>query len=179
MENLSHISDPPSATQEVIETAKERAQQVKATVTEEAGRAVESIKTAAIEQAERGKSELAESLKSVDEALRKTSSGMENATLAPQVERMADVISQAQQFVETHRIEDLGTAVRRLSLQHPAVFYAGIFALGFVAGRFLSSTENRTLEQQELEINLLDAAPRVDVEYQPEPQQVVSHHGSY
>lgn len=177
---MKDISDmhTQNSTQEVVQTARDSAIQVKTIVTEEATRAVDSIKTAAIEQAERQKSELAESLRSVDEALRKTSGQMENSSLAPQVERVADALNTASKFIEEHKIEDLGVALRRLSLQNPVVFYSGLFALGFAAGRFLSSTENRPIAPDELEIDLLDAAP-VAVEYQPEPVQVVSHHGPY
>jgi hypothetical protein len=181
MENMSDMEmvETPGAKQQVIQTAKERAQHVKTTVTEETTRAVENIKSAAMETVERQKSELAESLRSVDQALRKTTAGMENSALAPQVEKVADAISQAHQFIEHHGIEDLGVALRRLSLQHPAVFYSGLFAIGFAAGRFLSASEQHAMSQPELDTNLLDATPDVDVDNQPEPSQVVSHHGPY
>ena len=175
MENLTDIETSP--TQEVLLTARERATQVKETVTEEASRAVESIKLAASEQVEKGKSELAESLKSVDKALRRTSSEMQDPRLAPQMEKVADAVAQATQFIETHGIEDLGVAVRRLSLQHPVMFYSGIFALGFAAGRFLSSTENRPLDVPDYDINLLDED--LGPNNQTLPQPLVSHHGSY
>jgi hypothetical protein len=178
MKNVSHIEAPSSetssATREVIQTAKERAVHVKGTVAEEANRAMDSIKSAAAESVERGKHELAGSLKSVDEALRKTSSEMQNSALAPQVERVADALAQAHQFIEQHSIEDLGAAVRRLSLQYPVVFYAGIFAAGFAAGRFLSSTENRSFDQAEINLHDEDISDN-----QPMPGQMVSHHGSY
>lgn len=177
MKNVSDIeatsSGTSGATREVIQTAKESAVHVKGTVAEEASRAMDSIKTAAAESVERGKNELAGSLKSVDEALRKTSSEMQNSTLAPQVEKVADAVAQAQQFIEQHSIEDLGVAVRRLSLQHPVVFYAGIFAVGFAAGRFLSSTESRLAQP---EINLQNEGL---YDQQPMPNRMVSHHGSY
>lgn len=177
MENLTDIETSPS--QEVLLTARERATQVKETVAEEASRAVESIKLAASEQVEKGKAELAESLKSVDQALRRTSSQMEDPRLAPRMEKVADAVSHATQFIETHGIEDLGVAVRRLSLQHPVMFYSGVFALGFAAGRFLSSTENRPLELEapDYDINLLEED--LDPSNQTLPQPQVSYHGSY
>lgn len=175
MENVTDIDSSPS--REVLLTARERATQVKETVAEEASRAVESIKLAASEQMSRGKNELAESLKSVDEALRRTSSEMEDSPLAPQMEKVADAVAHAHQFIETHGIEDLGVALRRLSLQHPVMFYSGIFAIGFAAGRFLSATESRPLETPEYDINLLEE--NIDPDNQTLTQPLVSHHGSY
>jgi hypothetical protein len=142
---MKNVSDThtTNATDDVVQTARDRGQHVKETVTQEASRAVDSIKTAALEQADRQKNEIAGSLKSVDEALRQTSSEMDNPALAPKVEMVADAISQVHQFIEEHDVEDLGTAVRQLSLRHPVLFYSGVFAIGFVAGRFLSSTESR------------------------------------
>lgn len=176
MENVSD-TQTTSATQEVATVAKESAVQVKEVVAVEAGRAVDSIKSAASEQMERGKMELASSLKSVDEALRRTSNEMADSPLAPQMERAADAVATAAEFIETHGLEDLGVAVRQLSLQHPVIFYSGIFALGFAAGRFLSSTQTRALEQPELEISFLEED--LDTTNQPLPSPMVSHYGSY
>lgn len=175
MKNITDLDG--SAPREVLLAARERATQVKETVTEEASRAVESIKLAASEQMAKGKSELAESLKSVDEALRRTSSEMEDSPLAPQVEKVADAVAHAHQFIETHGMEDIGVAVRRLSLLHPVIFYSSIFALGFAAGRFLSSTETRAPELPDYDINLLDED--LDANNQTLSQPLVSHHGPY
>lgn len=186
MKNLNDreaLSVDHSATKEVLQAARDQAVQVKDTMAVEATRALDSVKSAAFEQAERQKSELASSLKSVDEALRRTTSEMDNPTLAPQMERVADAVSTASHFIEEHSIEELGPALRRLSLQSPVIFYSGLFALGFVAGRFLSSTENRPVELPDYDINLLDedlSEPQpASLEQQNLNPPMVSHYGSY
>lgn len=174
---MKNVSDKEASKTpaEVLQTAKEGAVQVKDTVAQEASRAVDSIKTAAKEQVERGKTELADSLKSVDQALRRTSSEMDNPTLAPQMERMADAVATAHQFIEEHRIEDLGKAVRRISLQHPVLFYSGIFALGFAAGRFFSSSQMRMPDTADY--GMLENDPISMPAATPTPE--VSHYGSH
>lgn len=170
--------ETPGATQEVIATARDSAQQVKALVSEEASRAADTIRTVALEQMDRQKGELAGSLRSVEQALRKTSEELENPILAPRVEQAADALHSAHQFLEHHGVEDVGVAVRRISLQHPVIFYTGIFALGFAAGRFLTASAQQALEPVP-EVNLLDEDLHLDpLDQQPMPQ-VVSHHGSY
>lgn len=174
---MKYVSDTQTnqTSGEVLQTAREGAAHVKDAVAEEASRTIDSIKAAAKDQVKRGKSELTDSLKSVDKALRRTSSEMENPTLAPQVERIADAVTTAHQFIEEHQVEDLGKAVRRLSLQHPVLFYSGIFALGFAAGRFFSSSQNRLLEPSELDVNLLDEDLAAPVTSRP----MVNPHGPH
>lgn len=176
-----------SATKEVLQTARDQAVQVKDTMSTEATRALDSVKSAALKQAETQKADLAQTLKSVNKAIRRTTSEMENPALAPQMERVADAVASAGKFIESHSIEEVGPALRRLSLQSPTLFYAGIFALGFAAGRFFSSTEHRPIEEADLDlpdydINLLDedlAPQTASFEQQNLNEQMVSHHGSY
>jgi hypothetical protein len=181
---MENMSDMPagSPTQEVAAVARQSAAQVKDVVAEEAARAMDSIKSAASEQMRRGKMELTSSLRSVDIALRRTSQEMADSPLAPQMERAADAVASACDFVESHGIEDLGLAARQLSLHHPVLFYSGIFALGFAAGRFLSSTQSRPLELPEHDINLLEEELEpslVEPAQQSLTSPTVSYHGPY
>lgn len=162
--------------QEILRGASRRAREVKETVSHEAGRALENIKVATKDQLERQRMELADSLNSVKKALRNTSSRMGNPTLTPGVERVADAVESAQRFLDSHEVDDVGVALRRLSMREPVVFYGGLFALGFVAGRFLTSTEPYSLDQPELEIDLLKAPPHVE---QTSLETAVPYHGPY
>ena len=116
MNDSSDMISPSPARQEVITAATARARQVKETVSAETGRAVENIKTAAREQLEKQRQELSHSLRSVQKALRNNSGKMEQSSLSPGVERLADEVGSAQQFLENHRVDDVGVALRRLSL---------------------------------------------------------------
>lgn len=177
MNDSSDMISPSPARQEVITAATARARQVKETVSAETGRAVENIKTAAREQLEKQRQELSQSLLSVQKALRNSSGKMEQSSLSPGVERLADAVGSAQQFLENHRVDDVGVALRRLSLKSPAVFYTGLFALGFVAGRFVTSTEKHETFEPEIEIDLLNAPPSAE---RPNPVgKAVEYHGSY
>lgn len=152
--------DTTTTKQEVVETASEQMMHVKATVAEQAGKALTGVKFAAHTQLDRQKKEITKSLRSVDRALRKSTENMSNPTLAPQMVRVADALSQAGDFLDRHEVEDLATSARQLSLRQPALFYSGVFALGLVAGRFLSSTQHRNEQNEvELEMNLLNAPP--------------------
>lgn len=168
---------PSQARQQVVQTAAQRASQVKETVTQEAGRAIDNVKSAAKEQLDRQRVELSDSLGSVSDALRNTSRRMNDSTLAPQMTRVADAVSTARDFLEQHQVDDVGVALRRLSLRSPVVFYSGLFAVGFLAGRFLTSTDQVTLDEPELEIDLLQAPPHI--EQQTPVAEVVNYRGPY
>ena len=167
------LTSPRAATQDT--TA--RALQVKETVSHETSRALGNIKSAAREQLERQRLELSSSLGSVSEALLKTSRRMNGSSLSPQLRRAADAMSSARSFLEHHQVDDVGVALRRLSLRNPVVFYSSLFAVGFVAGRFLTSTEQSSLEEPELEIDLLQVPPHV--ERQTPKEEVVTYRGPY
>ncbi len=187
LNDMDSLSVDHSATKEVLQAAREQAVQVKDTMAIEATRALDSVKSAAFEQVEIQKADLAHSLRSVNEALLRTTQEMDNPTLAPQMERVADAVASAGKFIENHSIEEVGPALRRLSLQSPVLFYSGIFALGFAAGRFFSSTEHRPIEEPDVElpdydINLLDedlTPQSASLEQQTLTPPMVSHHGSY
>lgn len=173
---MNDTGETTPARQEVLRTASLRASEVKQTVSQEAGRALDNIKTATREQLERQRMELADSLSSVKKALRDTSTRMDNAALAPGIERVADAVESAQRFLDSHEVDDVGIALRRLSTRSPIMFYSGLFALGFAAGRFLTSTEHDTLDGPELEIDLLQATPYGE---QPFLETAVPYHGPY
>lgn len=177
MNDASDMMTSSQARQEVLHTATTRAREVKETVSQEAGRAVENIKAAAKDQLERQRMELADSLSSVKKALRNTSTRMGDSNITSGVERVADAVESAQRFLDSHQIDDVGVALRRLSMQSPLVFYSGLFALGFAAGRFLTSTEHYSLDEPELEIDLLNAPPRL--EQQTPLAKAVPYNGSY
>ena len=168
---------PSQARHQVVQTATQRASQVKDTVSQEAGRAIDNVKSAAKEQLDRQRLELSDSLGSVSDALRNTSRRMNDSTLAPQMTRVADAVSSARDFLEQHKVEDVGVALRRLSLRSPVVFYSGLFAVGFLAGRFLTSTDQLVVNEPVLEIDLLQAPPHV--EQQTPVAEVVNYRGPY
>lgn len=177
MNDFSDKISTSLAQREIIPAATARARQVKETVSAETGRAVENIKTAAREQLEIQRQELSDSLGSVQKALRNTSGKMGQSHASPGVERLADAVGSAQRFLETHQIDDVGVALRRLSLKSPAIFYTGLFALGFVGGRFLTSTQQMDSYEPEIEVDLLNAPPSVQ---QTSPtEKAVKYHGSY
>ncbi len=144
--------DTDIARQKVADTASDQMMHVKATVAEQAGKALTGVKFAAQTQLERQKKEITKSLRSVDRALRQSTQNMSNPTLAPHMERIADALSQAGNFLDRHHVEDIASSARQLSLRQPALFYTGVFAIGLAAGRFLSATEHRVETPQEVSL---------------------------
>ena len=107
----------------------------------------------ATEKLEEQKSTLTSSLTSVAETVRKLGrnlgeegpeSGL-SSSAATYTDTAAQKIEQAAKYFERHDVEAIYHDVEDLARQNPAIFIGGAFALGFLAARFLKSSNTRSL----------------------------------
>ena len=106
----------------------------------------------ATEKLEEQKSSLTTSLTSVAENIRKlgrnlgeeSSDGL-TSSASTYTDTAADKIEQAARYFERHDVEAIYHDVEDLARQNPAIFIGGAFALGFLAARFLKSSNTRSL----------------------------------
>lgn len=107
----------------------------------------------ATEKLEEQKSTLTSSLTSVADNIRKlgqnlgeegSESGL-TSSASTYTDTAADKIEQAARYFERHDVEAIYHDVEDLARQNPAIFIGGAFALGFLAARFLKSSNTRSL----------------------------------
>jgi hypothetical protein len=124
-------------------------EQVKSTAADAYGTATSK----ATEKLEEQKSSFSSSLTSVAENIRKIGrnlgeegpeSGL-TSSAATYTDTAADKIEQAARYFERHDVEAIYHDVEDLARQNPAIFIGGAFALGFLAARFLKSSNTRSL----------------------------------
>lgn len=91
----------------------------------------------------------AEDLSQVAHALRRSGRDLEDNLAAPYVERVADQIERASDYLRTTEPGQMLTSVQNFARREPALFLGGAFALGFLGARFLKSSA-RSDEEMDL-----------------------------
>jgi ElaB/YqjD/DUF883 family membrane-anchored ribosome-binding protein len=112
----------------------ERARQAKA----KAGEAFDENKQRAVGQ-----------LGSVSNALRSTASRLheeEQHQIEDLLDRAADGLDRARTLLQTKDLNELIGDTEKVARRHPGAFIGGAVALGFVAARFLKSSQQRSFE---------------------------------
>ncbi len=88
--------------------------------------------------AQKGKS--ARDVSDVAKALRETSGQLDGNMLFPYIEKAAEKLETASQFLRTANLKDLRGTLETFARREPALFLGGALALGALAARFLKSS---------------------------------------
>lgn len=86
----------------------------------------------------KGKS--ARDVSDVAKALRETSGRLDGNMLSPYVEKAAEKLETASQFLRTANLKDIQGTLETFARRDPLLFLGGAFAVGVVAARFLKSS---------------------------------------
>jgi hypothetical protein len=109
-----------------------------------AGAAIEQASEQAKAQAYSQKERAAGSLESVADALRQTSDQLseDGQDLVGQyVEKAADQVDRVTGYLRERTFDEMIGDVQAYARRQPAIFFGGAFALGFLAARFLKSSQ--------------------------------------
>jgi len=82
----------------------------------------------------------AEDLSQVAHALRRSGRDLDDNLAAPYVERVADQIERASDYLRTAEPAQMLTTVQNFARREPALFLGGAFAIGFLGARFMKSS---------------------------------------
>jgi hypothetical protein len=108
-------------------------------VSQVATQAKQAVSTRVAEQTDRG----AEDLGDVAKALRKTSRQLDGNIASPLVEKAAEQLERASEFLHTANAGQMAQAAQSFARREPLLFLGGAFAAGIVVARFLKSTSHR------------------------------------
>jgi hypothetical protein len=147
-------SNASARTAEAVHTAREQGRQmveqgkqvVEETVDQakqKAGELAGQAKQQAISTVDSRKSEAVHRLDGVAQALRQTSTQLQNQqdpTIARYAEAAAGQVERFSRYLDQRDINQLMSEARSLAQRQPEVFVAGALALGFLFGRFLKSS---------------------------------------
>ena len=119
--------------------AKGAARQIKGQIRDGARDAGSRVSSLLSEQTERQKSEVAESLRAVAQTMRDAADdqpgGLGSRLVGEAAWRLEDVSTR----LDNHSVADMAEDVSRFGRQNPGLFLASCLAVGFAAGRFLTS----------------------------------------
>jgi hypothetical protein len=113
--------------------------QAREVVSQVATQAKQAVSTRVAEQTDRGAGDLGD----VAKALRKTSRQLDGNIASPLVDKAADQIERASEFLQTANPGQMAQAVQSFARREPLLFLGGAFAAGIVVARFLKSTSHR------------------------------------
>lgn len=108
------------------------------------GRGKERVRTTVDD----GKLRVARTLSSVAGSLKDSSSQMQSgdaAAVGDVVERVADQIDRAANYLERSDVDEIVSGVERFARRNPALFLGTAFAAGVLGARFLKSSQARGL----------------------------------
>jgi hypothetical protein len=130
-----------------VDEGKTIARQISATASD----ALDNVKNKATDKLEEHKSNLSSGLTNVASGFREFGTTLANRGTENQVTRLtsemsntaARKIESAASYFESHDLNTMYRDVETLARRNPALFLGGAFALGFLAARFLKSSNPR------------------------------------
>ena len=130
--------------------AREVAGRVAGQAREQVGRAGEQARS----RIEEGKGQIADRIDRVAQAFHRTSATLSDEgqpELARYTDQLAGTVERITGYLRDHDTQALLNDVRGIANRQPAVFLAGAFALGLLAGRFFRSSEQRTYDESDFD----------------------------
>lgn len=128
----------------VVDQAKDTAQQLAGQVKDQVGQRAES----AFDQ---GKTRAADSLGSVAQTLRQATQQLRDQQqqgASQYVERAAEQMDRLSGYLRTADMHDIADRVEDAARRQPALFLGGVFALGLAGARFLKSSRQNESQQR-------------------------------
>jgi len=140
-----------ASAQDVTDRAMEEGKSLARQVRTSASDAFDNVTTKATEKLEEHKSNLSSGLTNVASGFREFSSTLANRGTDNQVTRFtsdmstaaARRIDSAAEYFQSHDLNAMYRDVETIARRNPALFLGGAFALGFLAARFLKSSNPR------------------------------------
>ena len=147
--NTNFGASAQDVTDRAMEEGKSLARQVRASASD----AFDNVTTKATEKLEEHKSNLSTGLTNVASGFREFGNTIANKGTENQLTRItsemsnaaAKKIDSAADYFESHDLTAMYRDVESLARRNPAIFLGGAFALGFLAARFLKSSNPRRL----------------------------------
>jgi hypothetical protein len=127
----------------LMEQAKQQTQQVLQQTQQKAGQVVEQARTQVMDQLSSQKERAAGSLESVAQALRQTGQQLREqnqGAVAGFAEGAADTVERFTGYLNQRNVDQMISEVENFARRQPVLFLGGAFALGFMAARFLKSS---------------------------------------
>jgi hypothetical protein len=85
----------------------------------------------------------------VARALRETGKQLGESPIGPYVEKAADQLQRASQYVRTADLDGMKRTVETFARREPLLFIGGAFALGMLGARFIKSSARHLAAQTE------------------------------
>jgi ElaB/YqjD/DUF883 family membrane-anchored ribosome-binding protein len=130
----------------LIEQAKEQTQQVVQQAGQKAGQVMDQARDQVKSQLTGQKDRATDGLGTIAEALRRTGDQLrtqDQAMVGRYAEQAAEAVEGFSEYLREKDVDDLVREVESFARRQPAVFLGSAFALGFLAARFLKSSNQR------------------------------------
>lgn len=130
----------------LMDQAKQQAQQVMQKTQQKAGEAMDQAREQMRNRLEEQKTAAADSLSDVAQAFRSSGEHLRQQgqgaapKMADYAQSAADAVQQVAGYLHDKRVDELTLEVEGFARRQPTVFLGGAFALGFLAARFLKSS---------------------------------------
>jgi len=131
----------------VATEAKAKAADLAGEAKEQVGAVLDDAKEQAAKVVNQQKEGASERMHGVADALRQSGRQFEDrqeSTFAGYINTAADQVEEFAGYLESRDLGDMWQGARNLAQRQPELFVAGSLAAGFILGRFLKSTQNRT-----------------------------------
>jgi uncharacterized protein YjbJ (UPF0337 family) len=127
----------------LMDQARGSAEEVMGKAREKAGEVAGQAQEKAKSQLSMGKDRVAESMEGVAQALRSSTSGLEDQQMGfvgDYMNRAADKVTEISDHLRQRDVNELIHETEDFARREPTIFLAGAFALGLIAARFLKSS---------------------------------------